>query len=385
VIAIVAPRMNPNLKALLEHLSATLDETRQAEIEDLHRRALSWLPVKRLPVVMNYPLPLDSKFKPFPHREVFNDPEKMLFNELTYAFNTSIACRDRLNDDLPCTIRANYGTVVIASKFGGEVEQHDDNPPWIIHPDEGGVPLESVADSDPSDFSRGWCPRVVETYEFFRATLSAWPKLDRIVRVVLPDMQSPFDTLELIVGSSVFADLRTRSELASRALHNVAMAQVGFARRLAPLVSDGPDGFAHQHATMIRGNVLLRDDSAILMSPGMYRDQVAPQDEFVLRELNGGGIHCCGNVGLHAQRFLEPAGMQSFDFGQSEQNNVDAIYALAKPRQTALIRVAASEQELCSGEILRRFPTGVSLIHRGETFEAAQRAMNGYLRAAGVA
>ncbi len=31
--------MNPNLKALLEHLSATLDAARQAEVEGLHRRA----------------------------------------------------------------------------------------------------------------------------------------------------------------------------------------------------------------------------------------------------------------------------------------------------------------------------------------------------------
>jgi len=373
--------MNQNLKALLNHLSATLDETRQAEIEDLHRRALSWLPVKRLPLVMSYPLPAHAKFTPYPHREVFNDPEKMLYNELTYAFNTSIACRDRLADDLPCTVRANYGTVLLASKFGAEVEQHEDNPPWIMHSDEGGVSLEAVADSDPTDFSWGWCPRVIETYEFFRATLRAWPKLDRIIRVVLPDMQSPFDTLELIVGSSIFADLRTRPEVAARALRNVANAQVGFARCLAGLVTDGPDGFAHQHATMIRGRILLRDDSAILMSPNMYRDQIAPQDEFVLQQLNGGGIHCCGNVGLHAQRFLEPAGMQSFDFGQSEHNDVDAIYALAKQRQIPLIRVAASERELCSAEILRRFPTGVSLVHRAETFEAAQRAMNGYLRA----
>ena len=128
--------MNPNLKALLEHLSVTLDAARQAEIEDLHRRALSWLPVRRLPLVMSYPLPDDAPFKPFPHREVFGDPEKMLFNELAYAFNTSIACRDRLDDDLPCTIRANFGTVLIASKFGAQVGQFDDNPPWIMHPDE---------------------------------------------------------------------------------------------------------------------------------------------------------------------------------------------------------------------------------------------------------
>ena len=44
------------LKALLDHLSATLTTEREAEIEDLHRRALSWEPVERLPLVMDYML-----------------------------------------------------------------------------------------------------------------------------------------------------------------------------------------------------------------------------------------------------------------------------------------------------------------------------------------
>lgn len=373
--------MNPQLQALLDHLAATLDPARQAAIEELHRRALRWQPVPRLPVVMSYPLPPDAKFKPFPHREVFNDPAKMLFNELTHAFNTSIACRDRLNDDLPCTVRANFGTVLIASMFGARVEQFDDNPPWVMHPDGRGLSLEAVIEQDPTDFSRGWCPRVIETYAFFRETLRGWPQLEPLIKVVLPDLQSPFDNLELIVGSSVFEDLTTRPEQVGRALARVARAQVGFARRLAEFVTDGPEGFAHQHATMIRGRILLRDDSVILMSPQMYREVVAPHDEFVLRELGGGGIHCCGNVGRHAATFLERAGLECFDFGQSEMNDVEAIYRMAQARRVALIRVAVSEAELCSGQILRRFPTGVSLVHRAESFEAAQRAMEAYLQA----
>ncbi|MDW8310977.1 MAG: hypothetical protein RMK20_16515, partial [Verrucomicrobiales bacterium] len=315
----------------------------------------------RLPVVITHPLPPDARFKPFPHREVFNDPAKMLFNELAYAFDTSPACRDRLNDDLPCTVRANFGTVLIAAMFGARVEQFDDNPPWVMHPDGRGVSLETVLEQDPLDFSRGWCPRVIETYAFFRETLRGWPQLEALIKVVLPDLQSPFDNLELIVGSSVFEDLLARAQRVGAALARVAQAQVGFARRLAEFVTDGPEGFAHQHATMIRGRILLRNDSVILMSPALYRDVIAPHDEFVLRELGGGGIHCCGNVARHAAAFLERAGLECFDFGQSELNDVDAIYRLAQERRVALIRVAVSEAALCSGEILRRFPTGVSL------------------------
>lgn len=373
--------MNPQLRQLLDHLATVLDPARQSAIEELHRAALSWQPVPRLPVVMTYPLPPDARFQPYPHREVFSDPAKMLFNELTCAFNTSLVVRDRLKDDLPCTIRANFGTVLIASMFGARVEQFDDNPPWVMHPDGRGPSLESVLETDPTDFSRGWCPRVVETYAFYRETLREWPQLAALIKLVLPDLQSPFDNLELIVGSRLFEELTTRPAQVGQALAQVARAQVGLARHLAGLLTDGPEGFAHQHATMIRGRILLRDDSVILMSPAMYREVVAPHDEFVLRELGGGGIHCCGRVDRHATAFLERAGLECFDFGQSEMNDVDAFYRLAQPRRVALIRVAVDAAALCSGEVLRRFPTGVSLIHRAESLEAAQQTMESYLRA----
>ena len=48
-------------------------------------------------------------------------------------------------------------------KFGAEVGQFDDNPPWILRRENGGVGLEAVADSDPLDFSQGWCQRVIPT------------------------------------------------------------------------------------------------------------------------------------------------------------------------------------------------------------------------------
>jgi len=64
---------------------------------------------------MSYPLPDDATFKPYPHSQVFHDSEKMLFNELTHAFDTSIACRDRVGEDLLRTIRARRGRRRIGS------------------------------------------------------------------------------------------------------------------------------------------------------------------------------------------------------------------------------------------------------------------------------
>jgi hypothetical protein len=123
--------MNILLYELLNKLEGVLNPEKQALIEALHERALNWEPVERLPLIVTFPYPASNQLQPFPHREVFDNPEKMLYNELIHAFNTSIFLHSEIGDDLPYTIRANFGTVIIASLFGARVEQRDDNPPWV--------------------------------------------------------------------------------------------------------------------------------------------------------------------------------------------------------------------------------------------------------------
>jgi len=372
--------VNKDLQALLEHLLDVLDSDRQAKIEKLHRRTLNWEPVDRLPVIMALPVPQELRFTPYPHGEVFRSPQKMLFNELVYAFNTSIASRDVLGDDLPCTIRANFGTVVIASMFGARVEQVGDNPPWVKH--DGDASLETVLDHDPLDFSKGWCPRVVQTCQFYENVLSAYPELKRLVKVVLPDLQGPFDNLELVAGSDVFAELHTNQDLICKALDAMATAQIGFARHLEQYVSDGSDTFSHQHATMIKGRILLRNDSVIMMSPEMYRSVVAPHDDRVLREMGSGGVHCCGKADDHVPAFLELPSIRCLDLGQPELNDVDRLYLQLKRRRIPLARLKVSRDDLATARITERFPTGVSLLYEADSVLDAKETMEAYLRAA---
>lgn len=369
------------LAELLAVLEDAVDTRRLTESACRQRRALAWESVDRLPLVLRHPLPADARFKPWPHREIFDDPAKMLFNELTFAFDTCIATSDPIDDDLPWTIRANFGTVIVASLFGATVEQVEDNPPWVRNDEANPRTLRAVLDTDPADCSRGWGPRVIERYAYYHEILKAHPALQAAIRVVLPDLQGPVDTLELLLGSALFTELHDQPEAVSAALHALAVAQVAFARRLSPWVTDGPAEFAHQHATTIRGHILIRNDTAILVSPLVYREVIAPHDAHVLRELDGGGIHSCGRVGRHVPVFLEVPGVQCFDFGQAELNDVDSIYRAARLRQIPLVRVWAEEAELLSGSILRRFPTGVSLRHHARSPADARRIMDGYRRA----
>ena len=213
--------MNHQLKQLLDHLAATLDPRRQAEIELLHRKALGWEPVRRLPLLLSFPIPADAPFQPYPHSQIFDDPEKMLYNELVYALETSIASRGQIDDDLPLTIRANFGTVVVASLFGGRVEQVGENRPWV-RPFQALAEFRAALDRDPLDFSQGWCPRVVERYQFYRDALAAYPELAGLVHLVLPDLQGPLDTAELLRGSEIYVDLYNDPDLIARALDTIA-------------------------------------------------------------------------------------------------------------------------------------------------------------------
>ncbi len=368
--------MNRKLRDLLEYLEVSVNPEDQIAIHERYHQALCWEPVDRLPVSFTYPLPEDCPFQPYRHREVFDDPEKMLYNQLVCAFNTSIVCHRDVGDDLPYSIRADFGTCIIASLFGAKIEQVGDNPPWVIPLEEDA--FQRVLDCDPLDFTQGWCPRVVKTYEYYRDILSHYPVLNQVVAITLPDLQGPFDNAELLRGSGIFLDLYDRPEIVTAVLQYLARAQVGFARRLKPLLQEKNEGFFHQHAMMMAGHILIRNDSPIMMSAQMYGELIAPHDASVLRELDGGGIHSCGNIDHLAGTYLEVPGITVLDLGQPTMNDLDALYNRARKHKIPLSRVDVPKNQLLTGEVAKRFPTGVVLRHHAASLEVAREVFKKY-------
>jgi len=369
--------MMPEHRKLLDHLEETLDTARQICISDLYMKALRWQTLERLPLVLTYKLPEDFPFRSYPLKQAIDNPEKMLFNELVHAFDSSIACHNLLDDDLPCTIRANFGTVVIASIFGAEIQQVNNNPAWV-RPFESSDTFERILEKDPCDFSKGWCPKVVETYKFFNDILADFPNLKKCVKVVLPDLQGPFDTAEQLRGSSIYEDFYRAPDTLYAVMHHLAEAQTGFAQHLQPYLSDGSEGYCHQHNSMICGNILIRNDCAINISAKMYREQVAPHDAALLEAIGGGGIHCCGKCGHLVDEFLAIPAVKCIDLGQPEMNNINSIYDKARQHKVPLIRIRVTKQELLTGQILDKFPTGVTLVHDAGSLGKAQRIMQAY-------
>jgi hypothetical protein len=130
------------------------------------------------------------------------------------------------------------------------------------------------------------------------------------------------------------------------------------------------------------GQILIRGDSSINISAEMYRDHIAAHDELVMREMGGGGIHFCGNGEHLVPAMLELPSLRCIDLGQPEMNDLDAIYTRASERKIPLIRLRVDEQDIVSGRVMDRFPTGASLVHSAPSLDEASRIFSMYARSA---
>lgn len=357
------------LKTLLDDLSVQADAAGQERVEDLHRSALSWKPVDRLPVVLSRPLPEDAEHVPFSQEEALSDPEKMLFNELLCAFNQSIFYNDRIGGDLPWTIRPNFGTVLTASVYGAEVDQLNDDPPWANH-FEGRADFERALDRNPDEVDCGWVPRVVEFYEAYLQILKPYPELRDVLTIVLPDLQGPLDNAAMLRGSDLLFELLEDPDYTDRALEKMARTQLALARRFKPFLTERGDGFSHQHGFVVPGNILIRCDSSVMLSPDVYRERVMPFDAQVLAGMEGGSIHSCGRFEQVIPEMLKIPDLKGIDFGQSYMNGLNVVVPLVQARGVALTRVMLRDEWADLENVQRAFPTGISCLLLTETPEA---------------
>jgi hypothetical protein len=352
---------------ILDLLEEKLDVDEQTLIRRRHMSAARWEPVDRPPVRIMPPwdAPAESLY---PVSEAVTDPAKMLVNELRRG-NTSPIDWLRVKDDRPLQVRPDLGIGLIASIFGCRVEVVADNPPWVhaIGDDAIEADVERVLDSfDPSEcMTRGWIPRPVETLDYYRETFASYPRASQCVAIVMPDLQGPFETAGLIWGSSILEALYTNLPLVHRIVTAVGDAMIRVHAGLREKVGREmlPEGFSHQHGMMIRGNLLLRCDSNVMVSPAMYAEQILPHDRRVLESVGGGSFHSCGRWEHNVPSIMAVDGVGSLDFGsnQSQMNDIDAIYRQAQARKKHLHLVTATVEELATGSIRGRFPTGVTL------------------------
>jgi len=385
------------LEQLLSEISVRLDPERCREVDERYRRALAYEQTDRPPLVVqpefgrSFALPEPwSAFRRYSYRESFDDPAAMMQNMLLDRVVPGLI----IGDDSPLAIRNDHGTIQIGSAVGGNWMLHENNFPWVEHFDSL-EPIERIANSSaPVDLEAGVLPRSFATLKYYAEKLRMFPPCADAIQIAMPDLQGPLDNADLLWGSGIYYAFSDAPELLERLLSRLVdvIGQVYQAYR--PYTSDRLDPVANtQHGYVIPGRLLIRDDSAIMLSAGTYAQHVRPHDVRLLRELGGtpphfvsegvrgrcgGAIHFCGNGQHLVEAMVEPEEVRGLDFGEIHLMDADWIYGVCRERKVSLHRVTPSREDLVTGKARRDFPTGVVFVYSTSDIEDGSDLVRAY-------
>lgn len=377
------------IRRILDDLEKRLEPRAQQQIRLHHTQTAAWASVARPPVLIRprWGRAQSTKLL-YPVREAIEDPAKMLANELQQG-QACVANWLTVRDDTPLQVRPDFGIGLVASVFGSRLEVVENNPPWVYPLAEGEDEVQRSIQSrlDELDVSTshrsGWIPRVEETLDYYQQVFNEYPNVKASIAVILPDIQGPCETAGMLWGSDVFLGLASAPALADRLINAVGDVMVHLHNRLRRWVGREllPDGFSHQHGSIIRGNLLLRCDSNVMISPQMYASQIFGHDRAVLSAVGGGSFHSCGcwRHNIPAIMAAEEVGSLDFGFEQTDLYDIDEVYRMAAAYRKHLHLVTISCEELSSGSVLERFPTGATLLCMIDDIEPATKLMERHI------
>jgi hypothetical protein len=301
----------------LERLDRLVDPEDQRQRLELHLATLRWEQVDRLPLVLN--CPVEGDWPHIPLRAAYEDPRLMLLRELGPVYASR-----QVGDDRLFMVRANYGVGILSSMFGlSPVFTDDDAFPWFAPLDSREAVQELVNRGLPA-IPSALGARVLETEQFFQQTLARFDHLGQAVSLCHCDLQGPFCLAEQIWGSDIYLAMYDCPELVHALLDLITEAYLRMMALDKASIGEGKD-VCRQWGLLCRGGVVIREDSATLISPDAYRAFVAPYTARILQAW-GGVVHFCGQGQHLIDVIRELTGLTGFNFGNSENYDLLSLY-----------------------------------------------------------
>jgi hypothetical protein len=95
---------------------------------------------------------------------------------------------------------------------------------------------------------------------------------------------------------------------------------------------------------------MLRCDSAMNFSPGMYEEFILPNDRFLLEEFGGGAMHFCGKGDHYLRPLCATPGLSAMNVSQPEYNDMQTIYAATADRGVRILDLPAEAVDAARDE-----------------------------------
>ncbi len=250
------------------------------------------------------------------------DYEQMLISQLqsvSYALTTP-------NQNL--CVRANYGTGILSSLFGAEI--------FVMPREMNTLPttravgdterIRELAERGIPDLNGGFGRQVFEFGELCAEVFRKYPNIHRYVDVYHPDTQGPLDICELLWGCDMFIAMYEEPELVHAMMSLLTDTYTAFLKKWFEIFPKGSEMNVHWSALRHRGTILLRDDSAMNLSPELYREFAAPYDFALLDRFDGGAVHFCGRGDHYIETLCSHPKLYGINMSQPELNDMETIW-----------------------------------------------------------
>lgn len=255
-------------------------------------------------------------------------------------------------------VRCNYGSSILPSLFGVEMfimdEDYDTLP--TSRPLNDLDAIRRLVDQGVPAPRSGWGDRVMEMGERFAEIAREYPKIGKYVYIYHPDTQGPMDVLEVIWGSTMFYNLYDQPQLVHAMLEIITQAYIDFMHAWMEIVPFRPDGNAHW-GHFYRGNLMIRDDSAMNLSRSMFDEFILPYDQRLLEEFDGGAIHFCGKGDHYIPSMTKMNKLYAINLSQPHLNNMEKIFAHTVDKGITILDLdrKAAEAAIAQGRDLHGF------------------------------
>lgn len=299
-----------NLEKLLEYYETVIDVEHHARTLEKLKKNLRFEKTDSICLRTVY---ADYRtFKPYSMEEIHTDIRKMMFNEL--LGNLSII---ETKDDSVPMIRANYGVGSLPCAFGLKSTILNGNMPWVT-----ALPKEEVrrvVDAGVPDFRTGFGQRILDTYEFYRETLARYPKCQAVIKLFHPDYQGPLDDAHLLYGSDIYLDMYEDPDFVHEVLSLVTDTYIDRMKRVKPYLDDETDGCCYHWQCLYPGALVLRNDTAVNLSPEMYREFSQTYDNRIIEAFGPASMHFCGRADHWVFALARTPGIVGLNFGRMQK------------------------------------------------------------------
>ena len=236
-------------------------------------------------------------------------------------------------------VRTNYGTGILSSVFGAELFIMDEalNTLPTTRPLAGGAEaIKKLLDNGVPDLNTGFGEQCFTMAHHFVTLFADYPNISKYAKIYHPDMQGPMDLCELLWGSEIFMALYDTPELVHSFLELITETYIKFMYEWEKIVPPQKEYSPHW-GLMHKGRIMIRDDSAMNLSPEMFEEFIQPYDQKLLTEFGGGAIHFCGRGDHYISHMSEMTGLKAVNMSQPDYNDMECIFQNTVDQGIALI------------------------------------------------